>query len=295
MKNNSRPMGDQALSREQDGSVKRRERIATECVCCGCRKLSKSPAILMPFVAHRVFDWRPVEIDLSWGLRTVIDGHAYSICNSLCCDDCGLLFLDIRFSEAELVSLYNNYRDQEYTNLRDFYEPGYKDRNTSLCSGIDYIPEIEDSLSPLLPSPVRLLDWGGDTGKNTPFKKSGALIHIYDISNQPVVSGAESVDKTTALETEYDLIVCSNVLEHVPYPSDLLLDIKTVMRGHTVLYLEVPYENVIRTSLDYAGALINKRHWHEHINLALYERQWVGPPARPENEAGFLLKGCLNV
>ena len=29
--------------------------------------------------------------------------------------------------------------------------------------------------------------------------------------------------------------------------------------------------------------------------LALYERQWVGPPASSENEAGLLLKGCQNV
>ncbi len=31
------------------------------------------------------------------------------------------------------------------------------------------------------------------------------------------------------------------------------------------------------------------------LKSALYQRQWVGPPASSENEAGLLLKGCPNV
>lgn len=124
------------------------KRIATECVCCGSALLKKSPAILMPFVAHRVFDWRPVEVDESWGLNTIKNGHAYSICNSLCCNDCGLLFLDIRFSDEELSYLYRNYRDAEYTDLRESYEPGYKARNNLLIKEVNYMPDVEEFLKP---------------------------------------------------------------------------------------------------------------------------------------------------
>jgi hypothetical protein len=53
------------------------ERIASTCVCCGISRLSGSPAILMPFVAARVFDWYPVVIDESWGLKTIQSGHVY--------------------------------------------------------------------------------------------------------------------------------------------------------------------------------------------------------------------------
>ena len=140
-----------------------------QCVCCGSKALAKSPAILMPFVAHRVFGWKPVVIDDSWGLKTIRNGTAYTICNSVYCSDCGFLFLDIRFSEEELKSLYDGYRDKQYTDLREIYEPGYTTRNDSLNAGINYIADIETFLSPYLSFPISILDWGGDTGKNTPF------------------------------------------------------------------------------------------------------------------------------
>lgn len=243
------------------------ERVATECVCCGSKSLKKSPAILMPFVADRVFGWKPVVIDDSWGLKSIRNGTAYSICNSLYCSDCGFLFLDIRFSEAELNSLYDGYRGQRYTDLRESYEPGYKIRNDSLNAGINYIAEIEAFLSPHLSFPISLLDWGGDTGKNTPFKEKNNLFHIFDIGSKPVVEGAKAVDKDTVLTTKYDLIVCSNVLEHVPYPGELILDMKKAMGKDTVLYIEVPLEDIVRVSAPRADLSLVKKHWHEHINF----------------------------
>src|SRR5665647_1136619 len=102
-----------------------RERIASSCVICGSCALKKSPAILMPFVAHRTFGWEPVEITDDWGLKTIRNGMAYSICNSIQCSNCGLLFLDIRFNESEMNSLYDGYREKQYTELREKYEPGY--------------------------------------------------------------------------------------------------------------------------------------------------------------------------
>lgn len=244
-----------------------RPRIAAACICCGAPNLEKSPAILMPFVAHRVFGWVPVEIDDSWGLRTIRNGHAYSICNSVSCLDCGMLFLDIRFSDAEMEALYSGYRQAEYTALRSHYEPGYAERNDAVNLGIDFIPEIEAFLAPLLPSPVRVLDWGGDTGINTPFKNVSALFHVYDISDKPGVADAIMVDRDTMQRTSYDLIVCSNVLEHIPYPLDTLFDIRDLMSRETVLYIEVPHEEIVRQNP--AGTVLCglKRHWHEHINF----------------------------
>jgi len=243
------------------------ERVAAECVCCGSKSLKKSPAILMPFVADRVFGWKPVVIDDSWGLKTIKNGTAYSICNSLYCSDCGFLFLDIRFSEAELNSLYDEYRGQGYTDLRESYEPGYKAKNDSLLAGINYIAEIEAFLNPYLSFPISLLDWGGDTGKNTPFKEKNNLFHIFDIGSKPVVDGAKAIDKDTVLSTKYDLIVCSNVLEHVSYPAELILDMKKAMGKETVLYIEVPLEDIIRLSDPTADLSLMKKHWHEHINF----------------------------
>jgi hypothetical protein len=55
------------------------------------------------------------------------------------------------------------------------------------------------------------------------------------------------------------------VIEHVPYPHETLLDIRQAMRGKGLLYLEVPFEDVMHGAC--AGASARKRHWHEHINF----------------------------
>lgn len=243
------------------------ERLASRCVCCGSRDLEKSPAILMPFVAHRAFGWEPVEITDGWGLKTIKSGMAYSVCNSLLCVECEHLFLDIRFNDNEMDSLYEEYRGTQYTELREKYEPGYKDRNSRLNAGIGYIPDIEAFLTPHLTFPIKILDWGGDTGKNTPFKTRNVLFHIYDISNkQAIVDGAQKINKETATFHCYDLVVCSNVIEHVPFPADILSSIKELMHPHTILYIELPFEDVVRL-YDSRSGLRNKKHWHEHINF----------------------------
>jgi len=241
------------------------ERIASKCICCNSDELKSSPAILMPFIADRVFGWKPVNIDESWGLKSIKTGFAYSVCNSLYCSDCSLLFLDIRFSDGELKKLYKNYRGKEYVDLRDFYEPGYRERNNTLALGINYIDKIERFLQPFLPSSPRVLDWGGGTGINTPFKRKNESFDIYEIGESALIPGAQSISIKEIVDKYYDLIVLSNVLEHVPYPMELLLDIKNTIQGKAVLYIEIPLEDIMRaqsTDLQFF-----KKHWHEHINF----------------------------
>lgn len=244
----------------------RRHRVADQCVCCGSIELNTAPAILMPFVAHRAFGWAPVAIDESWGLRTVPTGMAYTVCRSMQCGKCGLLFSDIRFADDEMTRLYKDYRGAEYTALREQYEPGYTLRNEALQGSIDYGELLSRFLEPLLPNePLAILDWGGDSGKNTPLRYRARQHDVYDISDNPVIAGVRAVSREQAIEHRYDLIVCSNVLEHVSYPSDLLEDMRRVMDPQTLLYVELPFEEVMRQHGDMAIA--HKKHWHEHINF----------------------------
>ena len=244
------------------------DHIATECVCCSGKHLMRSQAILMPFISHRVYNWEPALIDNSWGLQTIPLGYAYALCNSLLCSKCGLLFLDIRFSELEMARLYKNYRDEAYSTLRELYEPGYRLRNEGLIQGVNYLQEVEEFLRPYLPNTLRVLDWGGDSGINTPFKEGeDNEIHIYDISGIEAIEKFHKVSIETAKHFKYDLIVCSNVLEHIPYPSQMLSEIKTMMSDGSVLYIEVPLENHVKEFSDTRLLLEKKRHWHEHINF----------------------------
>jgi SAM-dependent methyltransferase len=260
-------MHTQASNKQHGVLGLKKSHIADQCVCCGSAQLKKSPAILMPFVAHRALGWPPVQIDDSWGLHSINNGFAYTICNSLYCESCGFLFLDIRFSDAEMNRLYHGYREKEYVDLRAHYEPGYRLRNDALNSGERYLTKVEAFLNPYLSMPVALLDWGGDTGKNSPFRNNSKYLHIYDISNKPVVDGAQQVDKITALQTDYDLVVCSQVLEHVPYPADVIMEMKQAMHANTILYIEVPYEALMRNAEDAGDLHLQKKHWHEHINF----------------------------
>jgi len=163
--------------------------------------------------------------------------------------------------------LYADYRGEAYTLLRDLYEPGYRIRNDGLQQGSTYLSEVETFLHPLLPSNPKVLDWGGDTGVNTPFKAPGNCIHVFDISEVSPLPGIARVNFEEALTQRYDLVACSNVLEHTPNPAATLAQISQVMNENAVLYLEVPHEVLMRSYATGAERLRAKRHWHEHVNF----------------------------
>lgn len=240
--------------------------ISTSCVCCGGSSINASPAILMPFISHRVFNWRPVIVDESWALNTINNGTAYALCNSLHCMHCGLLFLDIRFSSHEMKNLYINYRGADYVALRDKYEPGYAVINERLNQRSRYLIDVESFLAPYLdPATLFILDWGGGTGINTPFVLDGRPFHVYEISNELPILGGVAVSKEYIKENFYNLVVCSNVLEHIPYPLDFLVEIKSTVRKGALFYFEVPFETIMQHEC--VNIAEKKRYWHEHINF----------------------------
>lgn len=229
--------------------------------------LRSSPAIMMPFVAHRALGYEPLDINESWDLRTIKSGTAYQLCKSLQCCSCHHLFLDIRFTNEEMAALYDDYRGPAYTALRDHYEPGYRKISDAFKHPIHHMHLVENFIAPYLNPHFNILDWGGDTGINTPFKNKAETIHIYDISNKTPEFGFKSIPRSALTGTIYDLIVCSHVLEHIPYPADIVKEIMSIMTGKTLLYIEVPSEMIMQDKSTRPTAHFRKRYWHEHINF----------------------------
>lgn len=227
----------------------------------------RCPAIMMPFVAKRVFDHEPVEITQAWGLRDLQPGMAYSLCNTLECEDCGVLFLDYRFSDHEMSLLYRDYRGDEYNALRARFEPAYNATALHYEGRAAYLEDVERILAPYLPARPRVLDWGGDSGVNSPFRFSASVLHVYDISGVETCAEATSVTPEGCLKQHYDLVNCSQVLEHVPHPVELLRQVADTLHKETVLYLEVPLEEIFRGGGNSSPRISMKRHWHEHINF----------------------------
>lgn len=243
------------------------ERVAQECICCASKELNRSSAIVMPFVAKRIWGYDPVEITAEWGFRDIKTGVAYSLCNSMHCPNCGVVFLDIRFTDRELSLLYEGYRDYEYTSLRELYEPGYAEKNKFFSGRAPYIEDIEAFLLKRIPAPNKILDWGGASGINSPLITKAKEVHVFDISGMPTIDSVKAISLDDIKNNQYDLIICSQVLEHIPYPKKTLQDIVSTMSDATILYLEVPYEEVMREFYGHPDLVYRKRHWHEHINF----------------------------
>lgn len=221
-------------------------KIVDHCVVCGNASLTYTPAAFHPFVMHRIFQWIPVRIRINDEQNVL----TFSVCKTITCANCDFEFVDIRFDDEEMRKLYSGYREEEYTALREYYEPGYRQLNDELDNQtVNYYADIEAFILNTTPMrPRKVLDWGGNNGINTPFRD--AEIHIFDIAAKAPKYGKAVIEP----EPPYDLIVCSNVLEHVPYPRVLLRQITPYLNPESLLYLEVPRETHGQTF------------WHEHIN-----------------------------
>jgi hypothetical protein len=139
-----------------------------------------------------------------------------------------------------------------------------------LLAGDAHISDIETLLKPLLPERPAILDWGGDTGVNTPLRSQAKLHHVLDISGNELVTGAKHVTSADHWTIAYDLVVLSNILEHAPSPKDLMSNIVLSMHAmaeKVKLYIEVPFEALMQRAQTDPEAWRSKRHWHEHINF----------------------------
>ena len=223
-------------------------KVIDYCVCCGSYNVKFTPGTLAPFLADRIWGWVPQIQKTTDEFEFV----SFPLCKTIRCQDCEYVGCDIRFDEEEMAKLYVNYRDEQYVALREKYEQNYRKLNDELENDVvPYFAEMEAFIMDDAPErPRRVLDWGGNNGINTPFRDTAETLHIFEIGGKAPKFGKLVLEP----EPPYDLIVCSNTLEHVPYPRRMLNEMRAYMDKETLLYIEIPIEELWMSI------------WHEHIN-----------------------------
>jgi hypothetical protein len=200
----------------------------TQCVICDGAIHRLKRAMVAPFLARRIWNRTPFCVDL------------------VRCEACGFMFYNPRLDDADLRLLYGNYRSPEYQQMRHASEPWYTTKfNSDLASPTHY--EIRRAkLAPILRQYIgdrkigRVLDYGGDRGDLVVGLLDGAERFVYDISGIPAAAGVTATLDPAACKA--DLIINSNVLEHVGFPRLLVNEILQAAPEGGLVYLEVPCE-----------------------------------------------------
>lgn len=157
------------------------------------------------------------------------------------------MFYNPRLDAAEEGRLYDGYRSEQYQQMRHASEPWYTAGfNADLASANSY-----DARRRILAAILRqhagnreirrILDYGGDRGDLVCGLIEGAATFVYDISGIPAVEGVTSTADPGGCKA--DLIINSNVLEHVAFPRRLLQDILKAAPVGGLVFLEVPWES----------------------------------------------------
>jgi SAM-dependent methyltransferase len=162
------------------------------------------------------------------------------------CESCGFVFYNPRLDEDDLRRLYSGYRSEEYQQMRYASEPWYTRKfNADLASSGSY--ELRRAkLGPILrqyagtKKIARILDYGGDRGDLVVGLFDGAEAFVYDISGIPAAAGVTATNDPAACKA--DLIINSNVLEHVGFPRLFVREILQASPRGGLVFLEVPCE-----------------------------------------------------
>lgn len=203
------------------------------CVICDGAIVKVKQALVAPFLAERIWKRKPFCVEL------------------VRCTGCGFLFYNPRLDDEELQRLYEAYRREEYLRQRHSSEPWYTEKfNADLASAPFYAMRRE-RLRALLGRVLagrrieRVLDYGGDHGDLVAGLLEGAKAFVYDISGVCPAEGVASVPVPGAAMA--DLILSSNVLEHVGFPKVLVQEIARSAPKDGLILLEVPCEEPLGT------------------------------------------------
>lgn len=249
-------------------------KIVSNCLTCGSSSLHSTRALVAPFLAHRVWE------------RESFPGTLEH------CVNCGFSFFNPRLEQHEAERLYAGYRDPQYIRQRQRYEPWYTEGFNASIEAPEFLARRKEHIRSVLlhelrdGSPRKILDFGGARGEVVAGLIPEAQSYVYDISNVDVLPGVTAcTDLKNCRTQDVDLIISSNVLEHVGDPSEHLAQVANACGDRTRLWIEVPCEKPFGAKLAFrrvvqaalvtilrprsAGEMIRPGFthlMHEHIN-----------------------------
>ena len=205
-------------------------KTVSSCVLCSGRITLRKNALVAPFIARRVWGRPAFRVDLAE------------------CVDCGFAFYNPRLEPDEEARLYSGYRSDEYQQMREACEPWYTKRFNHSLQSPESMKLRQEKVSELLSARLKLtnpkvLDFGGNRGELVKDLIPGAATYVYDISGVTPLEGVGVCRDLAACEAgQFDLIVNSNVLEHVGFPRVLVEQFTSIAAPGTMAFVEVPSE-----------------------------------------------------
>jgi hypothetical protein len=200
----------------------------SKCVVCDGAIGRRKRALVAPFLAARIWNRAPFCVDL------------------VECRECGFLFYNPRLDDEDLRRLYSRYRLEEYQRMRQASEAWYTPKfNFDIASPASY-EKRRAVLKPIFDRLLhgrkiaRVLDYGGDRGDLVVGLLEGVEAYVYDISGIAAAHGLIPASDPAACRA--DLIINSNVLEHVGFPRDLVKEILAAAPKEGLVFLETPCE-----------------------------------------------------
>jgi hypothetical protein len=160
------------------------------------------------------------------------------------------MFFNPRLDPDEERRLYSQYRSEEYQQMRHSTEPWYTKRFNAALSKPEHMQARRERLTEVLVRHLAgrqissVLDFGGDRGALVRGLIPGAKSYVYDISAVAPEPGVERAGDLAACRARgFDLILNSNVLEHVGFPRVLLEQVGSIASDKTLVFIDVPFES----------------------------------------------------
>jgi SAM-dependent methyltransferase len=181
------------------------------------------------------------------------------------CTICETTFFGHRYSESEMSSLYGEYRQSSYFQIRNSWEPWFrKSDNAAFDDSNQQFLERKAFLSDSFIKAglgTRVfdgcIDFGGDLGQFIPDGVEGNKV-VIDYSNKAFPGdGILRFRDLAEVSFKVDLVLNCHVLEHLPEIGEVLRDIRQHIRSGGYVYIEIPQDS-FRTSAFHKTILYRK-------------------------------------